>query len=152
MITFDKSTGRGILAAGALLLVAIASPAAADPCRAIPDKGPSPAWLKDGATFQGKVRHIIDGDGLCVGIGPDPATWIEVRLGDFDAPELATYPGRQAKTSLSRIAAGKVASCQAGRGRSGRVRVHDRVIAVCRIGGRSVGDAMRSAGIREGGN
>jgi endonuclease YncB( thermonuclease family) len=141
------------LAAGFIaLLVAFASPAAADPCKAIPDKGPSPAWLKAGATFHGKVRHIIDGDGLCVGTGPDPATWIEVRLGDFDAPELATNLGRQAKTALSRIAEGKQASCKAVRGRSGRVRVHDRVIAVCRIGGRPVGDAMRSAGIREGGN
>lgn len=46
-----------LIAAGTFLLVAIASPAAADPCRAIPDKGPSPAWLKAGATFQGKVRH-----------------------------------------------------------------------------------------------
>jgi endonuclease YncB( thermonuclease family) len=141
------------LAAGFVaVLVVCASPAAADPCKAIPDKGPSPAWLKAGASFQGKVRHIIDGDGLCVGNGTDPATWIEVRLGDFDAPELATYPGRQAKTALSRIAVGKQASCRAIRGRSGRVRVYDRVIAVCRIDGRSVGDAMRSAGIREGGN
>ena len=136
----------------AVFALACASPANADPCKAIPDKGPSPSWLKAGANFQGTVRHIIDGDGLCVGIGPDPSTWIEVRLGDFDATELATYPGRQAKAVLSRIAEGRQASCKAVRGRSGRVRVHDRVIAVCRIGGISVGDAMRSAGIVEGGN
>jgi hypothetical protein len=31
-------------------------------------------------------------------------------------------------------------------------RSHDRVVATCRINGRSVGDLLRQAGAREGGN
>ena len=38
------------------------------------------------------------------------------------------------------------------RPRNGRVVVYDRVIATCRVNGRRVGDLMRAAGVREGGN
>lgn len=119
---------------GALTL---ASAAHADPCKA-PLPGP-------GATFAGIVRYVGDGDGLCVGPGSDPATWIEVRVSDFYAPELSEPGGRKAKATLERIAKGKRVVCLAG-GRS-----YDRVVAECRINGVSVGRLMRRAGVREGG-
>ncbi len=34
------------------------------------------------------VRYVGDGDSLCVGKTTDPNAWIEVRLADFNAPEL----------------------------------------------------------------
>jgi hypothetical protein len=47
---------------------------------------------------------------------------------------------------------GRRLECVATRGRSGRVIVYDRVIATCRLDGRRVGDLLRAAGVREGGN
>ena len=99
----------------------------------------------EGQTFTGRVTYIVDGDGLCLAPG------IEVRLGDFNAPELHSTAGPAAKAALTRIAYGKDASCVVVRGRNGRTTSYDRVIAVCRVGGRSVGDLMRSEGIAEGG-
>lgn len=125
--------------------VVVANPALADPC-----EGGLPS--RAGATFSGTVRYIGDGDSLCIGQSNDPATWIEGRLADFDAPELAQPNGRRGRDVLARIASGRSASCAAVRGRSGRVVSHDRVIAVCRVGGRSVGDLLRTAGARKGGN
>src|SRR4051812_33280850 len=83
------------LAAAAVLT---AAPARADPCRA-----PLP---RQGSTFAGDVRYIGDGDSLCVGPGPDPATWIEVRLADFYAPELHEEGGRAARDVLIRLTGG----------------------------------------------
>lgn len=91
-----------------------------------------------GARFSGRVTRIIDGDGLCV-------EGIEVRVADFYAPELSAPGGREAKAALTRIALGKHASCEAGR------RSYDRVVATCDIDGVTIGDAMRRAGIGEGG-
>lgn len=121
----------------AAALIAAPGLALADPCEA-----PLP---RKGVTFAGEVRHVIDGDGFCVGPGPDPATWIEVRIADFWAPELNEAGGRDAKAALERIAKGRRAECIASH------RSWDRVVATCRIGGRSVGDLMRRAGVREGG-
>ena len=120
-----------------LLFATLAAPALADPCEG--------ALPRPGATFAGHVRYVGDGDGLCVGPGVDPTTWVEVRVADFYAPELAEPGGQEAKATLARIALGKRAECVAGR------RSYDRVVATCRIGGRSVGDLMRQAGAREGG-
>jgi len=66
-----------------VLLLFLCSPALAfaDPC-----EGPLPRTA--GAEFSGVVRYVGDGDSLCVGNSSDPATWIEVRLADFNAPEL----------------------------------------------------------------
>jgi endonuclease YncB( thermonuclease family) len=110
----------------------------ADPCAA-----PLPP---SGATFVGVVRYVGDGDSLCVGPTDDPSTWIEVRVADFYAPELNAPGGEAAKAVLTRIAKGKRAVCRAGR------RSYDRVVARCEIGGRDLGDMMRAAGVREGGN
>lgn len=133
-----------------LLLAAIcfaALPAAAwaDPCEgALPRRA--------GETFSGQVRYIGDGDSLCVGNSTDPSTWIEVRLADFNAPELHAEGGAAARTALEQLAMGENAQCVATRGRNGRVVSYDRVLATCKIGGRRIGDALRATGAREGGN
>lgn len=114
--------------------------APADSCRA-----PLP---EDGATFGGAVSSIIDGDGLCIG---EALGGIEVRLGDFDAPELGSPEGEKAKAALARIALGRVVQCHACEGAHRRCRSYDRIIATCRLDGRMLGDLMRAAGIAEGG-
>lgn len=129
----------------ALSLLAFATPARADPCKAVPDRGPLPAWLKPGNIFNGTVRYIGDGDSLCVGSSTDPLTWVEVRLADFDAPELGEPGGRQARDVLSRIALGRPVRCVAGS------RSWDRVVAKCTVNGRPIGDLLRAAGVPEGG-
>lgn len=129
----------------AICLAALPSLAWADPC-----EGGLPRRV--GEAFSGQVRYVGDGDSLCVGNSSDPATWIEVRLADFNAPELHADGGQAAKTALERLAMGQQAQCIATRGRNGRVVSYDRVIATCRIGGRRLGDALRAVGAREGGN
>ena len=130
-----------LILAGLLLAPVVAH---ADPC-----EGRLPA--RAGETFSGLVRYIGDGDSLCVGPGADPSTWIEVRLSDFDAPELTGAGGDEARSRLFRLVHGRLLACVAVRGRSGRVIVYDRVIAGCRLNGHGVGDLLRSAGGREGG-
>jgi len=134
-------------------ILTLASPALADPCKAIPDKGPGPAWLKRGTVFTGPVVHVIDADGLCVNVGGNVQnmhiahgpSWVEVRLADFYGPELNEPGGRQAKAALERIAKGKRVSCVY------QSRSYDRADAVCTLDGTSLGDLMRRAGVREGG-
>lgn len=128
-----------------LATLALATPAIADPCKAIPDRGPMPSYLKRGATFSGPVSYVGDGDSLCVAVGQGAANWVEVRVEDFYAPELNALGGREAKQTLTRLAYGKRAVCVASH------RSHDRVVATCRINGMSVGDLMRGAGVAEGG-
>lgn len=115
-------------------LLALATAAQADPCEA-----PLP---KRGETFSGAVRYVGDGDGLCVS---GPHGLIEVRLADFYAPELQEPGGPEAKAALSLLTMGRQVVCIADR------RSYDRVVAVCRLGGVSVGDLMRGAGVAEGG-
>ncbi len=135
---------RAALALGIALGAAAA--ARADPCKAIPDRGPMPAYLARGMTFAGPVVYVGDGDGLCVAFGSSPAQWVEVRVADFYAPELHEPGGRRAKAALERIAMGRRVVCLAQR------RNGDRVVAVCQLQGVSVGDRMRRAGVAEGGN
>jgi micrococcal nuclease len=137
---------RAILWLAGLAVLGLASPVLADPCKAIPDHGPAPAYLRPGATFSGPVVYVGDGDSLCVAVGPGPAQWVEVRLADFYAPELSQAGGPEAKAALDLIAKGRAAVCIAEH------QTYDRVAAVCRVGGRSLGDLMRAAGVREGGN
>ena len=144
VIRSESRTMRLIAFSGVLFLFAPAL-AFADPC-----EGPLPRRV--GAEFSGVVRYVGDGDSLCVGNSGDPATWIEVRLADFNAPELHAEGGEAAKIALERLAMGRNAQCVATRGRNRRVVSHDRVIATCRIGGRRIGDVLRTAGAREGGN
>ena len=109
----------------------------ADPCSA-----PLPP---EGSSFEGTVRYVGDGDSMCVGNSSDSRTWIEVRVADFYAPELSSPGGANAKSTLERIAYGRDVQGRAGR------RSYDRVVAQCTLGGSSIGDLMRRAGIPEGG-
>lgn len=128
---------------GAVLL---ATPALADPCKAIPDKGPAPGNLASGRTFSGPVTYVGDGDSLCVAVGPGPQNLVEVRVADFYAPELSTPEGPAAKRALERIAKDRQVTCTAGR------QSYDRVVATCRLDGSSLGDLLRRAGVEEGGD
>ena len=133
-----------VVVLSAFLLFAAPALAHADPC-----EGRLPS--RTGETFSGRVRYVGDGDSLCVGPNADPATWIEVRLSDFDAPELHAPGGRDARDRLISLVSGRALACVAVRGRNGRVVVYDRVIAACRLNGRAVGDELRRAGGHEGG-
>ena len=136
-----------IAAAAAAVCLLGGSAAHADPCTAIPDHGPAPAFLRAGAAFSGPVVNIIDGDGLCVAVGPRPGLdWVEVRLADFFAPELHKAGGAAAKTALESVALGRQASCVADH------QSYDRIVALCTIGGQSIGNLMRAQGMAEGGN
>lgn len=128
-----------------IAMIALPTVALADPC-----EGRLPT--RAGETFSGLVRYVGDGDSLCVGRTTDPQAWIEVRLADFDAPELQEREGRISKDILSRLVRGRSVDCTAVRGRSGRVTSHDRVIANCRHNGRRLGDLLRSQGAPQGGN
>lgn len=133
-----RLTMRTVVAAVAFGL--ICAPALADwdddACR-----GPLPTPT---AKFSGVVTWIGDGDMLC--IGPDRDRRIEVRVSDFNAPELNQPGGIAARDALRGIALNKVVA---------RVGTHhngERIVARCTLNGRSVGDLMREAGVPEGGN
>jgi len=124
-----------------------ASGAHADPCTA-PVTG-----YKAGAVVTGPVRYVGDADSLCIGQGPDPKTWIEIRLADFYGPELNAPGGVAAKQTLVDLANGKEAVCTVQHSDRGpKTYSYDRLIAQCRVDGASLGDLMRRAGVREGGN
>ena len=128
-----------------LLAASVASTALADPCKAIPDHGPAPAYLAPGATFSGRVTYVGDGDSLCVAVGPSPSQWVEVRLEDFYAPELHAPGGEAAKRALVRAAFGRRLVCQASH------QSYDRIVAACTRDGVPLGDLLRNAGVQEGG-
>jgi endonuclease YncB( thermonuclease family) len=134
-----------------LFLSLIATRALADPCHAIPDKGPRPAWAKAGVVVTGTARYIIDGDGLCIGSSSDPERWVEVRLADYYAPELRESGGAAARAALTRLTEARTITCTAVTGDGGRVVSYDRLIAICRIGGVSLADLMHRAGQPDGG-
>jgi len=125
--------------------MALAGAAHADPCE---------APVRDftaGDSFSGVVRYVGDGDSLCVGRTTDPADWIEVRLGDFDAPEVASPQGEYAKSLLEAVAMGRSVQCVAGGSRGGRVVSYDRVVAICRVGGSTLGAQLKARGAPQGG-
>lgn len=131
-----------------LLLAGLAAAPAttwADPCEA-------PLPQREGTVFSGPVRYVGDGDSLCIGPTADPRTWIEVRLADYNASEQGSSTGRTDRERLARLTRGAALTCTAVRGRSRRVVSHDRVIARCRLRGQPLGDVLRAAGGREGGN
>lgn len=134
-----------------LVFSLVATAALADPCKAIPDKGPKPKWAKPGYVVTGQVRYVGDGDSLCVGPTRNPKTWVEIRLADFYAPELREPGGARAKATLERLTAGRVLTCTAVRGDSGRVVSYDRLIAVCRVDERNLAEMIRREGVTEGG-
>jgi micrococcal nuclease len=131
---------------GTLVAVAVTPSAVyADPCELIPERGPMPAEVRRGQSFSGPVVYVGDGDSLCVALGGSRLQWAEVRLADFYAPEIHEAGGPEAKRALSRLVEGREVECMAEH------RSYDRVVAICRLRGRSIGDLMRSAGIHEGG-
>ena len=130
---------------GVLLALAAFTDVKADPCEA-PVHGYAPGTL-----FDGVVRYVGDGDNLCVGRSGDPASWIEVRLVNWFAPELDQAGGVAARDQLRRLTMGRRAICVVERGFSGRTSDHDRVFARCRVEGRDVGALMQSAGVPQGG-
>lgn len=124
-------------AAIAVALAAFPSAALADPCTApLPTRG---------TVFSGVVRYVGDGDSLCIGPKGRPDRWIEVRLGDFNAPELNERGGHQAKALLRQLVFGRRLVCTAGR------RSYDRVVAICTRDGRAIGEELRRHGGTEGG-
>jgi micrococcal nuclease len=111
-------------------------------CRSRRD-GARGCWSRCGRPLQGAVAaYIGDGDSLCV---QTSAGLVEVRIADFRAAELNDPGGAEAKAALNGIAMGRTAICRAGD------RSYDRVVAMCTIGGQSVGALMRRAGVPEGG-
>jgi len=118
-----------------LLTLLLATPAFADDCNS-----PLP---RRGTGFSGPVTAVLDGDSLCVG---SEDGGIEVRIADFYAPEIREPGGPQARRTLEAIAFQRDVTCEAGK------RSWDRVVAVCRLpDGTTIGDAMRAAGVAEGG-
>jgi len=143
-----------LAAALVVTVLVVATDAVADPCLAIPERGPKPDWIRPGVSFTGPVVHVIDGDGLCVGVGAnprDPSMWVEVRLADYYAPELNKPGGPAAKRALEDIAMSKTATCVAQRASNGQRFSWDRVVSSCTIDGVNIGDAMRRRGVVEGG-
>ncbi|SEN17202.1 hypothetical protein SAMN05192583_2129 [Sphingomonas gellani] len=63
----------------------------------------------------------------------------------FYAPELNEPGGREAKRRLERMVMGETLSCRAGR------RSYDRVIGICTLRGRPLGELLRARGGTEGG-
>ena len=132
--------------APAVLLALCATQAHADPCTA-PVTG-----YRAGAVVSGTVRYVGDADSLCIGQGPDPKAWIEIRLADFYGPEISAPSGRAAKQTLVDLAKGKEAVCTVRQSDRGlKTYSYDRLIAQCRVGGVSLGDLMRGGGVSEGG-
>lgn len=122
---------------GAAIAAFWAMPALADPC-----EGRLPAA---GTAFSGIVRYVGDGDGLCLGPKGHPEQWIEVRLGDFNAPELNEQGGHRAKQMLAGLVMSRPLVCRAGR------RTYDRVVGLCTLDGKPLGDLLRAQGGVEGG-
>ena len=61
-----------------------------------------------GELFAAVVRYVGDGDNLCLRATNDPASWIEVRLSDFDASELHSATGRVPRNRLSSLVRGRI--------------------------------------------
>ncbi|MFO1186817.1 MAG: hypothetical protein U1E87_04835 [Alphaproteobacteria bacterium] len=97
--------------------------------------------------LEGRVVHIVDGDGIVLDSG------VEVRLGDFDAPEWDEPGGEEAKAALREIAYGQHVECRRCEGARNprRCTSYDRVVATCRLDGKRLGDLMRARGLRQGG-
>lgn len=136
-MTGVSTIGAVGIALAAATALGWSAPAHADPC-----EGPLPAA---GTRFSGVVRYVGDGDGLCLGPANRPERWVEVRLGDFYAPELRAPGGAAARQRLVRLVMGKTLSCRAGR------ISYDRVIGYCTLDGVPLGELLRRAGGSQGG-
>jgi endonuclease YncB( thermonuclease family) len=123
-----------LLALVTLILLTAAAPALASTCKAsLPRKG---------EVFSGVVVRIVAGDSLCVG---EEDGGIKVRLADFNATDKGQPYSQTAKETLYELVSGRKITCVAQR------KSLERIVAVCTMGGRSLGDLMRERGIPEGG-
>lgn len=129
----------------AIGFLALATPALADPCTA------KVTGYKAGQSFSGQVQAVLDADSICIGSSGNRATWIEVRLADFNGVELNEPGGRQAKAKTASVALHRKATCTVQRGRNGRTSSYDRVIASCKVEGKPLADLLRAAKVSEGG-
>ena len=76
------------------------------------------AIIASAAQLQGRVVHVIDGDGLIVLVGEKR---VNVRIEHIDAPEKGQPYGTASRQSLIAICGGEVATIQAsGKDRNGR--------------------------------
>ncbi|MFO1037170.1 MAG: thermonuclease family protein [Geminicoccaceae bacterium] len=85
--------------------------------------------------LQGTVTHVRDGDTLVVAGTP-------VRLQGIAAPELDSKAGRRAGDALTALTLHRQLSCQPDGTRS-----YDRIVAVCRLDGRDIGEIMVGRGL-----
>ena len=129
---------RRLRLAALLTLLFFASPALAGPCGASPPAA--------GAAFTGIVVLVLDGATYCVGLGPDPIEWVEVRAADITAPSLDKISGRESRAALATLLIGQTVTCVASS------RSDDHVVAICAQNGRSVGASFRAAGLRDAEN
>lgn len=100
---------------------------------------------RHGELIVAKVKFVIDGDSILLDTNE------EIRLADFDAPEIHEPHGRRAKSALWRIAHGRQVVCTCCEGARGRCRSYGRIVATCRLNGIPLGQLMRARGIPEGG-
>lgn len=131
-----------LIRTGIAAILMLLGPAWSQQARADPCEGRLPAA---GARFSGVVRYVGDGDSLCVGPAGSPDKWIEIRLGDFYAPELRARGGAAAWRRLTRLAIGRTLLCRAGR------QSYDRIIGYCTLNGQPLGRLLRNAGGTQGG-
>lgn len=94
----------------------------------------------EGATsFRGPVLEVLDGERICVALGPDPASWAPVRLADALQTVSTAAPSRGALMAasfgqdvtcriLGRDAQGVVATCESARGSIGAIAHKARLI------------------------
>lgn len=110
------------LAIAATIALSAAGAAQAAVCR-----GEAPVGA---AELRGPVLHVLDGERLCVALGPDPAQWVALRLAD--AP-----PSRDGgRGALMAASFGQDVTCRLiGRG-------EDDVVAVCRTPRGSIGPRL----------
>ena len=119
------------LAAAALLAIAIPGAVHAATCGGAPPAGAS--------EFRGPVLEVLDGERICVALGPDPSAWAPVRLVDERARISTATPSRGALMAASfgqdvtcRVvghdADGVVAECASARGSVARLAQQRQII------------------------
>lgn len=87
------------------------------------------------ATLTGTVTHVRDGDTIEIADIP-------IRLNGIAAPELDEPQGQAARDFVQDLVSGKIVSCDLNGERS-----YDRVIGVCFVGDKDIGELIISAGL-----
>jgi hypothetical protein len=118
-------------ASAAVLALAFAGAAHAASCGGEPQAGVT--------EFRGPVLEVLDGNRICVALGPDPSAWAPVRLADGPTKASTASPSRGALMAASfgqdvtcrivgRDEHGVVAECASDRGSLTRLAQQRRVI------------------------